>query len=194
VIERGFDRVRTTLESALKVPFAAVVSSTLPHDGKTEVAVGTARAFARAGFRTLIADANPLNPAVGPALGLGELALPARLALSELAPVPAPSDKGLDAVSIAGIRLLDEAAPALVRMFVDDVRSAYDVVIFDACEVFFSGFVPVCAAACDGVVLAVRYARNPDPEDDRVVSTLEQMGARIIGSVPTGFPDDPRFG
>lgn len=193
MIERGFDRVRTTLESALKVPFAVVVSSTLSHDGKTEVAVGTARAFAHAGFRTLIADANPLHPAVGPALGLGELAPPARLALSELTPVPAP-DKGLDAVSIAGYRLLDEAAPALVRMFVADVRSAYDVVIFDGSEVFFSGFVPVCAAACDGVVLAVRYARNPDPEDDRVVSTLEQMGARIIGSVPTGFPDDPRFG
>ena len=192
MIERGFDRVRTTLESALKVPFAVLVSSTLARDGKTEVAVGTARAFAHAGFRTLIADANPLNPAVGPALKLGELTPPARLALSE--PVSAPSEKALDAVSIAGYRLLDEAAPALVRMFVDDVRSAYDVVIFDACEVFFSGFVPVCAAACDGVVLAVRYARNPDPEDDRVVSTLEQMGARIIGSVPTGFPDDPRFG
>ena len=194
MIERGFDRVRTTLESALKVPFAVVVSSALPKDGKTEIAIGAARAFANAKFRTLVVDANPASPAVGPMLGLGELALPSKLSEDQLTPVTPPADKNLSAVSVAAYRMLDEAAPALVRMFVNDLRAKYEVVIFDTCDVFSGPFVPVCAAACDGVVLAVRYARNPEPEDDRVVSTLEGMGARIIGSVPTRFPDDPRFG
>ena len=57
-----------------------------------------------------------------------------------------------------------------------------------ACDLFYDPLAVQCAAACDGVVLAVRYARNPDPEDDRVVATLEKTGARIIGSVTTSYP------
>src|SRR6202011_1142068 len=66
----GFDTVRTTLQSALKIPFAVTVTSSQPHDGKTRLAAGTARAFAAAGFTTILVDANPANPSVAGTLKL----------------------------------------------------------------------------------------------------------------------------
>ena len=190
----AFDSVRTTLESALKIPFAVTVSSSQAGDGKTQLAAGTARAFAAAGFSTIVVDAHPGYPGVGPALGVGDLPLPpnAQSASLELAALEILTiEPRLDAVSIASHRLLQGVKPAALRALVNELRATYQVTIFDTCDLFYDiaddVAVKLCAA-CDGVVLAVRYARNPDPEDARVVATLEKMGARIIGSVPTSYP------
>jgi Mrp family chromosome partitioning ATPase len=185
-VDPAFDSVRTTLESALKPPFAVTFSSAQVDDGKTVLAVGTARAFAAAGFRTIIVDAHPGFPGVGAALGVGDLPLPVTLDPDALNPTLVGAQ--FDAASIGSHKLVDGVAPAAVHAFVNALRDAYDVSIFDACDLFYDPLAVQCAAACDGVVLAVRYARNPDPEDDRVVAMLEKTGARIIGSVTTSYP------
>ena len=185
----GFESVRTTLESALTLPFAVTISSSQMDDGKTELAVGTARAFARAGFSAVVVDAHPAFPGVGPALGVGELPLPTTVDAAEL-PIRHVEDN-LDAVSIGSHKLLDGLPPAKAQAFVQRMRRIYQVTVVDTCDLFYDAFAVQCAAACDGVVLAIRYARDPDPEDDRVVTTLEKMGARIIGSVPTDYPAQP---
>jgi Mrp family chromosome partitioning ATPase len=188
----AFDSVRTTLQSALKIPFAVTVSSSQIDDGKTELAAGTARAFAAAGFNTIVVDAHPGFPGVGPALGLGDLPLPEKLdpaALTIAALRPVNSVANLVAASIGSHKLLDDVSPKTIHALVSDLRAAHQVTIIDTCDVFYDPAVSVpCAAACDGVVLAVRYARNPDADDDRVVATLEKNGARIIGSVTTSYP------
>ncbi len=51
--------IRTTLEATLKAPFSVAVTSATAGDGKTALAVGLAQAFADAGYRTAIVDANP---------------------------------------------------------------------------------------------------------------------------------------
>jgi len=182
----GFESVRTTLESALALPFAVAITSSQAGDGKTHLAVGLARTFARAGFETIVVDANPLAPAVGTALGLANLAPPKTLAPGDLSIMKAGGL--LEATSIASHRLADDATDAQLRGLVQYLRGKYRVTILDLCEVFYGPFAVLSAAACDGVVLTIRYARNADPEDDKVVGTLEQMGARIIGSVPTSCP------
>ena len=182
----AFESVRTTLESALTPPFAVTFSSTQVDDGKTALAAGTARAFAAAGFRTIIVDAHPGFPGVGTALGAGVLPVPATLDAGALRPTSVAAQ--LDAASIGSHKLVDGVAPAAVHAFVNAVRGAYDVAIFDACDVYYDPLAVQCAAACDGVVLAVRYARNADPEDERVIVMLEKAGARIIGSVTTSYP------
>jgi Mrp family chromosome partitioning ATPase len=182
----GFETVRTTLESALKPPFAVTFSSTQADDGKTALAAGTARAFAAAGFRTIVVDAHPGFPGVAPALGIAELALPVTLDAAKLAPVQVAPN--LEAVSVGSHKLVDGIAPAKIQQFVRDVRARYDVTIFDACDLFYDPLAVQCAAACDGVVLAVRYARNPDEDDARAIGALEKNGARIIGTVTTSYP------
>ena len=182
----GYESVRTTLESALKPPFAVTFTSAQADDGKSALAAGTARAFAAAGFRTILVDAHPGFPGVGAALGIGELALPVTVDVQKLEPVGVAPN--LTAASIGSHKLVDGIAPATIQAFVQAVRAAHDVTIFDACDLFYEPVAMQCAAACDGVVLAVRYARNPDEDDARAVGALEKNGARIIGSVTTSYP------
>jgi Mrp family chromosome partitioning ATPase len=183
----GFTSIRTTLQSALRMPFTVAVTSSRPRDGKTEIAVGTARAFAAAGYATLIVDANPQSPDVARALELA--ALPAADALdADPFPVPVVTAGLPDALSIASFRLLDDAANAALRTFVARARARYAVTIFDTADVDDGPFPTACCAACDGVMLAVRYGRRRSAEDQRLIATIEGAGGRVIGSVPTRFP------
>jgi Mrp family chromosome partitioning ATPase len=185
--EAEFTGIRTTLQSALALPCTVTISSTRPRDGKTAVAVGVARNFVRAGFSVVLVDANPDSPSVGRALEIAELPPAVSLAPDVVAKATVRSSDGVYAASIASYQLVDDATDEEIAALVAALRAHYDVTIVDGTEVFSSPFVPRCAAACDGVVLAVRYARFPDPEDARVVGTLQQAGATIIGSVPTSF-------
>lgn len=186
-IDPGFDEIRTTLQSALALPFVICVTSSQAADGKTSLSVGTARAFARAGFETLIVDANPLAPGVAQALGLKALPSPPTLDSATLTITPAGGL--LSAASIATHRLADDAKPADVRAFAQHLRTAYNVTIVDLSEVFFGDFAVHWCAAADGVVIAARYARFADDDDHRLVATLEHAGATIVGCVPTSFPE-----
>jgi Mrp family chromosome partitioning ATPase len=186
-LDPGYTVARTTLQSAFALPFAVTISSARERDGKTGLAVGLARNFARARFSTLVLDANPDSPAVAHALGIEKLAVPAKLEPAAVLEVVRSAD-GVDAASIAGYQLVDDASDAEIAALIAGLRARYDVTIVDTGEVFASTFVPRCAAACDGVVLAVRYARFPEPNDRRVVGVLERQGARVIGTVSTSFP------
>jgi len=183
--DNGFAILRTTVESALDLPLAVTVTSARPGDGKSEVAVGLARAFAIAGYRTVIVDANPGSPSVGVSLGLGRLRAPASLDESLNVVKVTPF---LDAASIADFGLVDASSTIALRSFMEDLRGLYAVTIWDAGDAFTSSLALQCSAASEGTLIAVRYGRNPTPEDARLVSTLEQVGGRIIGIVPTEFP------
>jgi Mrp family chromosome partitioning ATPase len=182
----GFDSIRTTLQSALAAPFVVAITSTQSKDGKTTIATGTARAFARAGFETLVLDANPLSPGVGAALGLGELPVPPSLDAGALA---AKSAGGLlQAASIASHKLAETGDAASVGKLAAALRSKYAVTIVDLAELFYGPFCVAWSSASDGVVIAARYARVADDEDRRLVATLERANALVVGCVPTSFP------
>lgn len=177
--------IRTTLEATLEAPFSVAVTSATVGDGKTALAVGLARAFADAGYRTAIVDANPEDPAVARALGIGSLAAARSLeAVSSLRVTAAGPN--LDAGSIADTGLMMATSSSALRSFAADLRGLYAVTIWDTGSLFGDSLAIQCATACDGVLVAVRYGRRILPDDSRIVSTLEQVGANVIGVVPTG--------
>ncbi len=179
--------LRSTVEAALDAPLCVTIASARPGDGTTAVATGLARAFAEAGYRTIVVDANPLESAVGAAFGVVRLKIPA--ALDDGAPVAATTvGEGLDAASIADRALVDSTSSGALRAYIDELRSRYAAVILEAGDLFSSGLAVPCVTAADGTIIAVRYGRNPSPDDARAVTTLEAVGAKIIGVVPTGFP------
>lgn len=183
----GYESIRTTLESALAFPFTVAVTSSQASDGKTDVAVGTARNFARAGFETLLVDANPLSPQIAHALGLPPIAPPQTLEPQNIAIQKAGGL--LEATSIASHRVADDATLPAIRTLAQYFRSKYKVTIVDLSEVFYGTFAVHWAAVCDGVIIAARHGRFADDEDRALTATLEQAGAKIIGCVPTSFPD-----
>ena len=186
MLDPGFDSIRTTLQSALAPPFVVAVTSTQSKDGKTALATGTARAFARAGFETLVLDANPLAPSIGAALGLGELPVPPSLDPDAL--VTKGAGGLLQAASIASHKLAEAGDASSVSKLATALRAKYAVTIVDLAELFYGPFCVAWSSASDGVVIAARYARVADDEDRRLVATLERANALVIGCVPTSFP------
>jgi non-specific protein-tyrosine kinase len=190
-LDPGYERVRTTIASMYDPPIAVAFTSALARDGRTDLAIGTARAFARAGFATLLLDATPRRAAVATRL---DLTLPAATVLDAAQlTVIATRDKNLAAASIANDALLEAATPATLRAFIAALRARFAVVLVDAPEAFHGATVAPLAAACDGVVLAVRYGRRPGDDDARLVPALESAGGRIIGSVSTCVPNETQF-
>jgi len=183
----GYATIRTTLQSALRMPFAIAVTSSRIGDGKTEIAAGTARAFAAAGFSTLVIDANPHAAKIAQTLGIAPL-VPLAALVADPFPEPVSSPGLPDALSIASFRVVDETTLGALRLFVATAKNRYAVTIFDTADVNDGPFTAACCAASDGVVLAVRYGRRRHTEDRRLIATIEGAGGSVIGSVPTRFP------
>ncbi len=183
----GYETIRTTLQSAMRVPFSVTTTSSRIGDGKTQIAAGTACTFAQAGFKTLLVDANPYAPMVSETLGITGVSV---LHVLEDDPFPTPivAQDLPDTISIASFRLLDETTLGELRRFIAAARERYDVVVFDTSDFNGSPFVAACCAATDGVVLAVRYGRRRHLEDRRLIAAIEGAGGTVIGSVPTRFP------
>ncbi len=184
-LDPGLIVVRTTLEATLKAPFSVAITSVEPGDGKTAMAVGLARAFADAGYRTAVIDANPDNPSVGHAVGLGMLAAPRSLESVAALRVTAAAPN-LDAGSIADGALMQATSSSALRAFAEELRGLYAVTVWDTGSAFGGSLSIGCATACDGVLVAVQFGRRVLPEDSRLVATLEQVGANVIGVVATG--------
>jgi Mrp family chromosome partitioning ATPase len=185
--------IRTTLEATLPAPFSVAVTSVAPGDGKTALAVGLAQAFADAGYRTALIDANPEDPAVGRTLGIGTL--PAARTLETVASLRmTAAAPNLDAGSIADTGLMMATSSSALRSFAGELRGLYAVTVWDTGTVFGDSLAIQCATACDGVLVAVRYGRRVVPDDSRIVGTLEQVGANVIGIVPTGIAKDGNRG
>jgi Mrp family chromosome partitioning ATPase len=183
----GFTILRATIESAFDFPLSVTVTSARPGDGKTQVASGLALAFSHAGIRTILIDANPANPSVASALNASRLRVPASLDDgSALAAVKA--NPFLDLASLADDALVETTSSTALRAYLDGLRGLYAVTIFDAGDAFDGSLALQCAGSSDGTLLAVAYGRNPVSQDTRLVTMLEQVGARIVGVVPTSFP------
>jgi receptor protein-tyrosine kinase len=185
-LDPGLIVIRTTLEATLTAPFSVAVTSASTDDGKTGTAVGIARAFAESGYRTAIVDANPDSPDVGRTLGVGSLGTPRSLEAAAHLRVTSAAPN-LDAASIADAGLLQATSSSALRAFVAELRGLYAVTVWDTGSLFGDALSIQCATACDGVLVAVRHGRRVLPDDARVVATLEQVGANVLGIVLTGY-------
>jgi Mrp family chromosome partitioning ATPase len=187
--EGAFTILRATVEAGFEIPVSVAITSANANDGKTEVAIGLARSFSRAGYATLLIDANPTNPSIGPETVDRTIPVPANLEdPSALAPVKV--NAFLDVASIASDALVEATPAATLRAFFDTLRGRYAVTIWDTGNAFVSPLALQCAAVSDATFLSVRYGRNPNAQDARIVGMLEAVGARIAGVVPTAFPPE----
>jgi Mrp family chromosome partitioning ATPase len=180
----GFETIRTTLQSALTMPMTVVVTSSCVGDGKTEIAVGTAVAFAQAGFPTLVIDANPHSPMVTSELGIAPVAPAAAL---DPFPEAVKTTRLPDVISLAAFSRVDEVTLGELRVFMAEIKKRYSVAIIDTSELGDASFPTAACAAADGVVLAVRHGRWRHDEDRRLIATIEGAGGSVIGTIGTHF-------
>lgn len=162
-----------------------VVTSSLPEDGKTTLALWLARASAQAGRRTVLVDGDLRRPAVAQALGLpaGAPTLLDVLAGGDLetalATDPRTPLRVLPA-GRAGVEALDIAeAPALTDLLAA-LKARFEVVVVDAPPVLPVADGRLLARRADHVLYAVRWESTRREAAAEGVRALTLLGVEPL--------------
>jgi Mrp family chromosome partitioning ATPase len=181
--------LRINLESALKLPAVIVVGSASDEDRSGEVACDLGRAFADAGYATVVVDAfggSIFNDEYGVAVK------PVQDVSAVCSSAMNGTIKNLSAVGVAGAVTRVNASAAKIRMAIAQLRMKFEVIVIHA------GVIPreagglQFASVADGVILSFRFGRKPTAADRDVVPLLERVGAPVLGVVAIGSEKDRR--
>lgn len=188
----AYRTLRTALESSTENSQRVVVTSSEPGDGKTTSAGNLALAFAAAGKRTIIIDADMRRPGLSTALELrGQAGLSTvlrdegdlepciqaniqRQVAERLDVLPAGPKPANPAELLAGHRFSELVAWA---------TSQYDQVLIDAPPILAVADAAIAAQFADGVVLVIRPDKNHRRKVVRAVENLTSLGCQLLGTV-----------
>ncbi|PWW21836.1 capsular exopolysaccharide synthesis family protein [Geodermatophilus normandii] len=185
-----YRQLRTALQflSVDNPPRVIMVTSAMPTEGKTTVAINLAVALAESGRQVTLLDADLRRPRVAGYLGLvGGVGLTNVLAGSAEA-AEVEQVFGTEGLKVIGAGPTPPNPNELLssrQMFslVDQLRESNDFVLIDAPPVL-----PVADAAglgvlADGVLVSVRHGHTRKDQLQQATATLERVGARILGVV-----------
>ncbi|BAZ20166.1 putative exopolysaccharide biosynthesis protein [Kalymmatonema gypsitolerans NIES-4073] len=169
---------------------AIVVTSSVPKEGKSEVAANLAVAMAQVGRRVLLVDADMRHPVqhhvwgMTNAVGLSNVIvdeLPIDIAVQEVIPNVYVLPSGV--VPPNPVALLDSRRmAALVNTFV----SNYDFVIFDTPPLAGIADAAVLGKLADGILLVVRPGVVDSASANAAKEFLTQSGQQVLGMVING--------
>jgi succinoglycan biosynthesis transport protein ExoP len=175
-----------------------LVSSSEPSDGKTTISANLAVAYAQAGRKTLVIDADLRKPGMSKLLnlkgkqGVADI-LSADQSASEAAPTLIVSTDvvGLDILPVGMRRsnpaeLLSSANFAELLAWAD---SQYDQVLIDCPPVMAVSDAQIVGQLVDGAILVVRPAKNNRRVVIRAVESFHATGCRVLGVVANGVSE-----
>lgn len=180
MVENSIQVLRSQLEARLAAPTVIVVTSAEKNDGKSLTAFSLASSFAKAGYRSIIIDANP-----------------SRLRLGHLRPV---GDIPVDRIDVAGraiqnlhggyyeLTLASEKEAHLlsrpqIKAVLDQCRQHYDYTIVDCSDFEATGLPALLAKHADAALISAREGRRCTELDSRLVQGVEESGAPVFGVV-----------
>lgn len=160
------------------------ISSALPEEGKTTVALCLARSAALAGLRVVLVDCDGRRPAASRALspyvkvGLAEV-LDGEVDFRDAVEVDTPS--GAQYLAQGSERQVSNGAVAAPQMaaLIRDLEKLYDMVLLDCAPALALSEARELAAMADGVLLVARARVTPTDATRMAKDLLEQAGARI---------------
>ncbi|MGI5287087.1 polysaccharide biosynthesis tyrosine autokinase [Nonomuraea polychroma] len=174
-----------------------VITSCLPHDGKSSTAANLAIALAQAGRRVVVVDGNLRRPrirdyfGIDGAVGLTDVLLgnaPLGAAIhqwGDLDPHVLPSGQiPPNPSELLGSRRMGHV--------LDELTKSYDMVIIDAPPLPVGTDAATLAAACDGAILVVRYGKTRQEHVIHAKELLSSVDARMVGTVLNAVPAKAR--
>ena len=192
-VER-FRRLKTVLSQSSLEPLQVIaVSSPVPRDGKSFVAVNLALAFSEdRDYRTLIVDADLRRPSVSrflqpePLEGMHEV-LSGRKSVERA--ICRPADSRLHFLPAGeatqdSIRLLTSTK---CESLFNALRGQYEKIIVDTPPTVLFADADVVGACTDGLVLVVRSGQTPRPLYTRAIESI--TSTRIVGTVINAAAD-----
>ena len=192
LVSEAFRQIRTCLQFSgpASQRRSLLVTSPLPEDGRTTVALNLAASAARNGRKVLVVDANFRQPMVRklfsacPDGGLSsalvgqanwrDMTVELEPNLNVMASGPLPPNPG---------ELLGSEQ---MKAIVSEMAGEYDQVIFDTAPCLLVTDAPALSALVDGVVLVVRAGANTHGIVQRTREVLSRIGAHMIGVVLNG--------
>lgn len=192
----AFRELRTNLQF-LEVdhpPRVIVVTSAVPTEGKTTVAVNLALALAEAGHQVALVEGDLRRPRVSKYLGLiGAVGFSTVLAgQASLRDVLQPTKfEGLQALASGPIppNPSELLGSETARQVISDLHGMFDFVIIDGAPLLPVTDSAVLTAHSDGALVVARYGHTSEAEVSRAVENLEKIGARVLGAVLTMLPN-----
>lgn len=191
----SFRKLRTNLQflAVDNPPRVIVVSSSMPNEGKTTTAINLAMALAEAEYNVVLVDGDLRRPHLATYLGLvGPVGLSTVLAGSvSLTDVLQKSRfPGLSVLSSGAIppnpsELLGSMA---AKKIFEELRANFDYVVIDSSPLLAVTDAAILATNADGVLLMGRFGRTKREQLAHAVSSLHNVGARILGTVLTMTP------
>ena len=192
LLSEAFRRIRTCLRFSgpASQRRSLLITSPLPEDGRTTVALNLAASIARGGRKVLVVDANFRQPAIHrlfpdcPQAGLSSALVGQadwRQLVSEVEPNYSVIAAGPLPPNPSELLGSEQMGTIIAEMV-----SEYDQVLFDGAPCLLVTDASTLSTLVDGVVLVVRAGANTFGIVQRTREMLSHIGAHVVGVVLNG--------
>ncbi len=192
----AFRILRTNLQfAAVDRPVRTlVISSPAPREGKTLTSSNLGVAFAQAGQRVILVDADLHRPRLHRVFGLRN-----NVGLTSALLEPRPAIDGLlQETAVPGLQVLTSGplppnpaellASRRMREFTEALAQAADIVIFDTPPITALADAAIVSSQVDGVLLVVSAGNTRREMARRALAALQRVNARVVGALINRMP------
>jgi capsular exopolysaccharide synthesis family protein len=191
----NFRQLRANLQFANvdEHPRVIAITSSIPTEGKTMVAMNLASTLAEAGFTVCLVDADLRRPTVAKAMGLPSPVGLTSVLIHQIDLSEALQNAGSNLYVLSSGPTPPNPSEVLASSYVRDIiRSLLDKV--DYVVIDTAPLLPVAdgsevAALADGTLLVARYKVTTDSQVKRAVAALNRVDAKLLGVVLNRVPN-----
>lgn len=174
-------------------PTSIVITSALPEEGKTSIAVNLAVSLSQVGMRVLLVDGDLRRPKAAEVLGLERsvgftTVLVGRSELTES--IQRHQESGVFVLASGPIppnptEILQSKAS---KDLLDRLRGMFDMVVIDAPPLLPVSDAAILARDVDGAILVARHGRTTVDQLKIATQRLEAVGAELLGAAVNMTP------
>ena len=192
-VSEAFRALRTSLllSQPDRPPQIILVTSALPHEGKTTASVNIGVTLAQLGDSTLLIDGDLRKPGVSRALSMtdgkhaGLSSYLAGVTALDLLAVPHPLIRNLHAIPTGPIppNSADLLSSHRLAEMMCELRKRYKFIVIDSPPIMAATDAVILSALVDGVLLVVRSGETPKEAFTRTRDLLHSVKSRVLGVV-----------
>lgn len=194
-IAEAFRKVRTNLQflAVDNPPQVILVTSSMPGEGKSTIAINIALALAEAEHNVVLVDGDLRKPSLADYLGLiGQVGFS-----TVLSGAVSPSEV-MQKTRFPRLTVLTSGAippnpsellgSLVAKKVLVELRSQYDYVIVDSSPLLAVTDAAILGADADGVLIVARYGKTKREQLAQAVASLNGVGATLLGALLTMMP------